>query len=448
MKKVSEYLKTTGFILLLICCLALFIRVLCFVALQPWDEQVRNKIIVGDDGYHRLALSIMTPRSFSNYGTFKTPGYPVLIAFIYFLFGTEPWIVLFLQLFLDTGIVIIVYFIAKEIFKSKQISLIAAFLYSISFPSAYYSVKLFTEIPFTFILALAILIFIRSIKKNKLSGFALTGFFIGLITLIRPIAQYFPLVLLIVLVLSNSKPIEKLRNAVILLMLFFIVISTWQFRNLQVYDHYALSHIQGHNLCRHYVAMTKAHVENISEEEAIKKLIGTSLKGVTNPFEQSRIYQEIALSYISKHPLQYMKYHLKGILRMFLGTARSGMSELLGIKTERAAVMEPLSYTAHKIIKNFHNELPTLILLMKQMLEYMFVIIGLIIMRLKDKKIFSVLLIMIICYFALLTGPIGHSRFRIPIIPFYLIISAKGVFETFKFARNKIIARRMLLHDV
>jgi hypothetical protein len=448
MRKVRDYFKNTGFILLLICFFALLIRVWLFVALQPWDEEVvQHKVIVGDaNSYHTLALSILTTHSFSGFGANRTPCYPLFIAFIYFLFGVKPWIVLFLQLFLDTGTVIIVYFIAKELFKPKPVPLIAAFLYSISFPSAYYSTRLLTDIPFTFVFAIGILIFVRALKKNKLFGFMLTGFFIGLATLIRPIAQYFPLVLLIVLVLSNSRPIQKLRTISILLISFLIVVSAWQFRNLRVYGHYDLSIMRGYNLCIN-VMITKAHMENISRKEAEKELVGASLNGVTDPFERSRIWRKIALPYISKHPLQYMKYHLKGVLKMFLGTGRSGILDIFGIKEEPPVITENLSDAARRIIKNFYNELPVLFLLIKQILEYMFLIIGLMVMSLKDKKIFLLLLIMTILYFVAATGHVGYSRFRVPIVPFYLIISAKGIFETFKFIQIRVRVRRTLPRD-
>jgi len=440
MKKVREYFKNTAFILLLTCLFALSVRVLLFAALQPWNEQVaQNKVLAGDSlGYHDQAMDIMATLSFMNFGSWRAPGYPLFIAFIYFLFGTKPWIVLFVQIFLDVGVLIITYFIAKEIFKSKAVPLVAAFLYSISFPSAYYSIRFLGETVFTFIFALAILIFIRGLKKNKPGCFALTGFFVGVANLIRPISLYFPPVLFLVLLFSDSRSILKLRNMLIILMLFLITLSPWQFRNLKVYGHYGLTSNQGGNLCNANIAVAKARIENIGRQEAYNRLIGDSLEGVTDPFEESKILQRIALSYLSKHPLEYTKYHLEGIIKMFLGTTRSGVSDLFGVKVEAPASTDDLSENARKITGNLRNELPTLILFTKQMLEYLFVIIGLtMMMRSKDEKLYLLLLIMIILYFANVTGIVGYSRFRVPIIPFYLVVGAKGMFETFGFIMRR-----------
>lgn len=439
MKPVREYFKNTHFILFLICLFALCFRLWLFFTLQPWDEKiVQNKVLIGDShGYYLRALSIINTQSLSGLGSFRLPGYMIFLASIYFLFGVKPWAVLLLQVFLDIGIVIIVYFIAKEIFKSETVAFIAAILYSISFPSAYYSIRLLTETLFTFIFALAILIFIKGLRKDKLLNFALTGFLIGLSTLVRPVALYIPALLFFVLLFSGSSFIIKLRNMLLTLILFFITISPWQLRNLNVYGHYALTSKHGKTLCSWNAAIVKAGEENISRHEARDQLIGNSLKGITNPFEESKVLQRIAFSYISKHPLQYMKYHLKGTLKMFLGTSRSGVRDIFGIKTEAPHITEGLYETARKIIGNLQNELPTLFLFIKQALEYLFAIIGLITMRLKNEKVYLLLLIAIILYFAAITGPIGYSRFRIPIIPFYLTISAKGIFETFKFVKNR-----------
>ena len=201
MRSIRNYFKNSSLILRFICVLSLLIRLSFFVALEPWNEEVvQNKIVVGDSArYTTYALNLLTNHSFSNVDAFAVPGYPLFLAFIYFLFGIKPWIVLLLQVFMDTCIAIIAYFMAKEIFRSEAISLIAAFLYSINFLSSYYSIRLLTEIPFTLLFALSILFFIKGLTKNRLSEFVLAGLFAGLATLFRPITQYFPAVFLIIL---------------------------------------------------------------------------------------------------------------------------------------------------------------------------------------------------------------------------------------------------------
>lgn len=434
MADIHKYFKNTALMaLIFICLLSLLVRLSFFTALEPWSkEAIQNKIVVGDSArYTMYAIDLLTSGSYSSRDPLTLPGYPTFLAIVYSLFGIKPWLILLLQILMDIGIAIMVYFIAKDVFQSEKIALIAAFLYSINFLSAYYSIRLLTEILFTFLFTLSILFFVRGLKKNNLSSFALSGLFTAFAALVRPIAQYFPAAFLIILIFSGIKASQKLRNIAMLLLVFSAVISPWQLHNLRIYGYYSLSTTAGHVIGRAGTILVKVNAENITRGEALKELAGNSLEDVTNPFEESKIYEKMAISYLMKNPFQYAKYFFKRIAIMYFGTARTGMSDLFGIKAKPFPITEGLPLTAHKIIANFYNEFPTLFLLTKQILEYLFFLIGLIIVWPKDKRIFALLFILIICYFTALSGVLAYSRKRVPIAPFYLVISARGIFETF-----------------
>lgn len=412
-------------------------RLSFFIILQPWNEDViENKIMIGDSiGYQARAENIINSRGISSLDPWWTPGYVFFLTIIYFIFGVKPWIALLAQIILDAGTAILVYFMAREIFKSEIVPLIAAFLYCLSFPSAFYSIRLLSEIPFTFVLALAALAFIRSLKKNRMSGFALTGFFIGIAAYIRAVAIYFPVVFIFVLLFSNESFRLRMRNILVLLIIFAITLAPWQFRNLKRYGEYAMTTKAGVNLIVN-ASIVKADAENMSRQKAIEDLGEPSSKNPLNPFEKSKLRKDAALSYISGHPFVFIKCQLRGILKMFLGTGQSGLTYLFGIKTEPSYATEGICNTISKAADNMRRNMPNLILFSKQIMEYLFLIIGLAAMRAKDKRIFLLLMLMIILYFAAVTGPIGYSRFRVPIIPFYLVVSAEGIFETFRYIRQ------------
>ncbi len=130
--------------IILIAGFALLLRIGFFIGVQPWDEQVSQEtILVGDsDGYHNMALSIINSGSFSyhKYMPFekikgdvsaeRTPGYPLFVSFVYFLFGVRPWLVILFQLLVNVGSLILIYVLAKKVFE-KKIAIIAALLYAI-----------------------------------------------------------------------------------------------------------------------------------------------------------------------------------------------------------------------------------------------------------------------------------------------------------------------------
>src|SRR5674476_551093 len=75
-----QFLSSKG--LLLIILLAFVIRIVLFVSLKPWDnEVVKQSVIIGDAlEYHPLALSLLSDKSFEGFNALRTPGYPLFIA--------------------------------------------------------------------------------------------------------------------------------------------------------------------------------------------------------------------------------------------------------------------------------------------------------------------------------------------------------------------------------
>ncbi len=100
--RILQFLAANGF--LLIIGLAVLVNFSFFFSLQPWDENVVSKTVMsGDDapGYYRLATTLLTDHSFENFGTLRTPGYPLFIALVFGVFGKHVWVILLIQLLLN-----------------------------------------------------------------------------------------------------------------------------------------------------------------------------------------------------------------------------------------------------------------------------------------------------------------------------------------------------------
>ncbi len=59
-------------ILLSMVLLALSVRVVFFLAVRPWEEQVLQEVILSGDApyYHELAVHVLSEGSFSSFGSF------------------------------------------------------------------------------------------------------------------------------------------------------------------------------------------------------------------------------------------------------------------------------------------------------------------------------------------------------------------------------------------
>ncbi|HRB66392.1 MAG TPA: glycosyltransferase family 39 protein, partial [Chitinophagales bacterium] len=166
------------------------IRVLVFFRFEPWNAAViKHQILIFDSmGYHQLALCIKNYFSFCG-DAFRTPAYPFFVSVIYSLFGNDPYIVLVVQIFLNLISIVLMYKIGIELFNEK-IGFIAALLFSFDLHHIIFIFQILTETIYTTIFLLALLFYIKGIKRNEFKYFVLTGLIYGVSTLIRPISQY------------------------------------------------------------------------------------------------------------------------------------------------------------------------------------------------------------------------------------------------------------------
>jgi 4-amino-4-deoxy-L-arabinose transferase-like glycosyltransferase len=331
--------------MLFIMVLALAVRLTFFFMSAPWEEHVlSDKILKGDAlSYHRLGLSIARTGSFSHFDTdffVRTPGYPLFIAIPYYFWGAKPWIILLLQIIIDTATVLITYAIAKELFDSRIVWNAAAILYAISPIPACLAIRLLSEILFIFVMALSILFFVRAMKSDRKVWYAVTGFTIGLATLVRPVAQFVPVIISAIILFQRKRLVTRFYHILILAVAFSAALFPWQMRNKLVHGYFALSSMGGTNLAYHKAALVKATVENISYQAAQEQLIGNSIENIDNPFERSRICRKIAVKYFLSNPMSTLKLSLKGSALIFLTTEKQCIMDLLKPNMERANVRD------------------------------------------------------------------------------------------------------------
>lgn len=427
---------TTRLVLILIILAALGIRAILFVALEPWDTDVVERRVLTDDArsYHYLATSIIETGTFTKFDSgfyLRTPGYPLFIAGTYLLFDHHTWAVLLLQIIIDSLTVLVIYGITMELGFGKRKRLIASALYAIALIPAVCSVKLYSETLFTFLFALSMMWFIRGLKRGGTRWFLYCGLALGAATLVRPLALSFVLVYLIVLAFSKVKGRTKAVGVVALFLAFFVVIIPWEARNNHVFGRYALSNLAGTNLCRCNVALTKAYAEGISLADARAELEGTALAGVTDPFERSDIYCNIARDYISNNTGVFAKYHAKGCVQTFVTTARGGLFDVMGRPVVRRDDMPLRAGFIPRTIERLENSKDEYfiapLLATGQMIIYATALLGLYLMIRGKDRLYAVLFILAIAYFTITPGVFSLCRFRIPVIPIYLIAAARGM---------------------
>ena len=420
--------------IILIAALGLLLRIGFFIVVQPWNEQVlRETILVGDpDGYHNMALSLINSGSFSyqKYMPFeqikadvsaeRTPGYPLFVSFVYFLFGVKPWLVILCQLLINVGSLILIYILAIKVFD-KKIALIAALLYAVEPHAITLSVAFMTDTLFTFAFLASMVIFIYGIENKRITLFLLFGFILGLSTLIRPITKFFPIMMIgLICIYPGINWPFRFKAVAGFIFVFMLAISPWLFRNYFGFNHFSLSSMQGKQLLSRYVAKAEADRSGKSLEQIKTELREIADKrGINqtdNLFDRSRIYSDIAKAYYIAHWKFYIPQHIvKGAMKMFLSPGTQRITNRFDLESE--AVMRVLvgGFLAATYVAFFF---------------------GSVLMIYRRNYRFLIAILFVFLYFVTIIGPLGSVRFKAPLTPFYIIISAAGLFEIFRFTRS------------
>ena len=216
-------MKKIGYILLI----ALLVR-LCFILFFPprptnWDDA---------GSWDSVGWNVCLGKGFLENDSSPTqqrpPAYPIFLAIVYFLFGHSFLWVKISQAVLDTFTVFILYNISKKYFDEKT-SLLVSLVLALYPPLIVYNGVIGSEICFTFLLALTLLVLTDAVRKESVKFYGISGFMLGITTLARSTTIFYPVFLFIGLLVAKKKRI--LVNISILSLFYIIALLPWTLRN-------------------------------------------------------------------------------------------------------------------------------------------------------------------------------------------------------------------------
>jgi len=429
-------LPAIGADLALVCGVALVLRLILFFCFQPWlASTVEQSILIGDaPDYDRLAQCLAFQASFCG-ETFRTPGYPLFVAFSYALFGVKAWAVLLLQVFVDIGAVFLLARIGTLVF-SRRVGLIAAALYAIDPQAIHATQVLLSETVFVFLVIAGLYACLRARAGGRAGGFVAAGVCIALAALVRPVAQYHLLIVAVCVLLWQGRPtLASARNAAVLLLSFAVVAGPWMARNAALYGAPKLSSIQGENLL--FWQVTYARVAQTGQDpKAVEQVFQAEVdkrgyrKG-GNPFQNEAIAQKVALGYIASNSAFYAQRLASGILHTFVNLNTASMAEHLGF---RPTLLPPSAMFASgsqaQLVATFlaSKSVPEILIGAVTALllggAFLCALGGVGLLLARRQYALLGLCAASIGYFALSGGVIGLARFRQPAEPYYFLLAA------------------------
>ncbi len=436
------------------------VRLVVFLIFQPWNEAVIQKDIYIYDavGYNILAKCIAFDFSFCN-DTFRTPVYPAFVAVFYAIFGVKPWIVLLAQVILYVISAWLLFKISLRLFHRRSIAYIAVFLFALDPQQVVFTTYLYTDALFVCLFLWSMYIFIKAFQDSRLVLFIASGFLLGLTILTRPIAIYFPVILAGFILLKNTIGfLQRFKFAASFLILSYLVLIPWMYRNYHSFQHFALSSINGYNLLFYNAAYTEVNKNHKTYEQVCDEFVQMSkaaapdslkplmpnnmeerLHGLT--FEKSDVYNEVAKKYIKANFFATVKAHLSGSVKLHLNMGSEVILQRLHVPTKRWSDTEKYSGGIMTLAKRFFASKTTteimvgLLVLAFLFFVYITAFLGWLHLTFVQKQwLVSLFFLLLVGYFVFISGIFYTPRYRIPFMPFYMLLS--GVFLTAVQARS------------
>jgi len=261
---------------------------------------------------HPLGLSLLRP-----------PGYPAYLAAVYGVAGHSITAAIVVEVVLGVATVAGVYLLAARLLGPTA-ALVAALALALDPVSIAMTNNLTTETLFAALWVAAALCWVRLTSWSL----ALAGLLLGVSVLVRPIAEYLP-VLLVPLTLALTR---RVVLTALLLVAFAIPVGLWMARNHHETGVAIVSTIGAHNLLDYRAADAVAIEDGGSRADAARRL-DAQVPQRSNPARAAQAESSLAWHTLLHHPKGAVLTTLKGLGRVLFGPGRAELSRLVTGRT-------------------------------------------------------------------------------------------------------------------
>lgn len=401
MRKIKEIIRDENIILLSIFLLSLALRISYLLVVKE------DVLVLEEFSYFDIGADLAEGKGFGLNGAKFAPLYPLFLAPIYFLFGEFKAEVAIkaIQLILGSFSSVFIFLAARRIFNVK-VGLISAFIFAFYDEMFFLNVHLLPEnliIPLELLLLLFLLRHYQGKKKTYHINMVFSGLLTGLLFLVAPLTSILIPFLILWIVLFLPK---RLLISLLFPLLIGLTICPWAIRNHLLIDSNTKEIFFKYN---YPYGVSRLYLYKEREAEP----------------DLSEIF-----AFIKKNPGEYFDFFSKKLcfnLKNFLFSEK--------IWFEAAAQKPGIS------IGNIKTSIP---LISWKMLSLFGLLGAFLALKLwpRTSLLYSFCgawLASILILFA------GFPRFRLPLVPFFIIFSSFGVYSIFRLVGNAHLTRRQKL---
>ncbi len=432
--------------------LALILRaILAIVAAQ----HIQRAFVPDTQSYLRPALELLSTGTYPTDSAWRTPLYPLFVALVYWMAGTNPVFIIGIQVVVSTIGVVLTYFLGMRLLP-KPAALLAALLMAISVESITSAIYLMTETLFTFLFLGSMFSMVKVREQANWRWLVIAAILFGLSVLCRPIALYFPVLAVLILILDpHSRWSKRIQNGLVFLAVFAVVLFPWVLRNKVLYDLPTVTTISDYNLLFYNAAAVEANLRGMSEADIrpiLQKRVDQTLIawGEQNTARSvARAQDVLAWQIIQAHPLRYLFLHLKSDLNNFLPDVTS-LTEILGVTIGGKGTLSILNQHGLMTAVRYYfgNQLWLIWLMLPLILLlgiiFLFSLAGAIIAA-REKSWYSLAILLLpVVYFMIIPGAASVPRFRVPAMPFFCLLAGLGLYSAWSCIKGRTLKKKSI----
>lgn len=396
-----------GLIVLLV--LALAIRVLYLFQYQ--ESSLWESLTVDNWYHHNWANSLAEGNIFGDTTYFRAPLYIYCLGLLYAVLGTSLWVARLFGLAVGLASVALTYLLGRKLVDHRA-GVVAGLLHAFYPIALYFEGELLLDSLFMLLVEAAVLLFLRWQESRQGSDLLWAGLACGLAAITRPtVLVMVPLILVWVLIASGVG--SRARQVFLFLVGLALVVGPVFVRNLLVAgDPVLISSQGGVNLFignnDRADGFSAAMPEPMGHNWEIAQVtwqaeqeLGKELK----PGEVSDYWRDRALAWITSHPGRFIELYIKKLYFQ----------------------IGDLEIANNRSLRTVFDEIPMLRLIpLRFGFVFALAVAGLIAVCGRSRGMPFVLLFMGL-YIAVVSVFFYNSRFRLPLLPFYFVLAAAGL---------------------
>jgi tetratricopeptide (TPR) repeat protein len=383
-----------------------------------------------DPLYHDLwAQSIARGNWIGDQVFFRAPFYPYFLGILYKLFGHNYFIPRLFQHLIGSFSVILIYFLSRKLFN-RRVACLSAFFAAIYGIFIYYEDELLLDFLLVFFGVLLILLLHRAEENPKNSRFFAAGLVSGLFAITRPnILIFIPFVLLWIFLLLKFDLRKKLVCSLFFLLGLILLILPVTLRNCLVGKDFVLISSQGG--INFYLgnnpeadgtsAFLPPYGDDWEYQDAAYE-VQKVIHKLPRPSEVSDYYFKKGIDFIIQSPAEFLSLFIKKVYLFWNSFEISNNQDIYFFRRYSSLIrILPLGFWLIGPLS-----LVGIALCLKEWKKY-FLLLSFIL-----SYSFSVMLFFI------------NSRFRLPVLPFLVILSSFAILRAYEFIRKGSLKKLFL----